>query len=141
MTSVHIGYFEAFKSSNTLILEGDADGLRALAETFRSLAAGTLDGVALHELPFMKVHHGVQVVATRSTHDRGTRRADAESVFYDPLAIHVLDPDSEDEERFVAVGLGSAGIILVVVYTLRGEEIRLISARRATRHEVKSYES
>lgn len=67
--------------------------------------------------------------------------ADAEGVFYDPLAIHELDPDSEDEERFVAVGMGSASTILVVVYTLRGEEIRLISARRATRHEVKIYES
>ena len=66
--------------------------------------------------------------------------ADAEGVFYDPLAIHQPDPDSENEERFVAVGMGSAGIILVVVYTLRGEEIRLISARRAARHEVKSYE-
>ena len=71
----------------------------------------------------------------------GVSFADAEGVFYDPLAIHQLDPDSADEERFVAVGMGSAGIILVVVYALRGEEIRLISARRATRHEVKSYES
>ncbi|MCI0558600.1 MAG: BrnT family toxin [Nitrososphaera sp.] len=71
----------------------------------------------------------------------GVSFADAEGVFYDSLAIHQLDPDSEDEERFVAAGMGSAGIILVVVYTLRGEEIRLISARRATRREVKSYES
>jgi uncharacterized protein len=71
----------------------------------------------------------------------GVPFADAEAVFYDLLAIHQLDPDSDDEERFVAVGMGSAGIILVVVYTLRGEEIRLISARQATRHEVKSYES
>ena len=70
----------------------------------------------------------------------GVSFADAEGVFYDPLAIHQPDPDLEDEERFVAVDMGSAGIILVVVYTLRGEEIRLISARRATRHEVKSYE-
>lgn len=71
----------------------------------------------------------------------GVSFADAEGVFYDPLAIHQLDPDSEDEERFTAVGVGSAGTILVVVYTFRGEDIRLISARRATRHEVKSYES
>jgi hypothetical protein len=71
----------------------------------------------------------------------GVSFADAEGVFYDPLAIHKPDPDSEDEERFVAVGMGSAGTILVVVYTLRGEEIRLISARRATRREVKNYES
>jgi len=66
--------------------------------------------------------------------------ADAEGVFYDPLAIHRLDPDSADEERFVAVGMGSAGHVLVVVYTLRGEDIRLISARRATRREVTNYE-
>jgi len=71
----------------------------------------------------------------------GVSFADTEAVFLDPLAIHQVDPDSEDEERFVAVGMGSAGIVLVVIYTLRGEEIRLISARRATRHEVKSYES
>lgn len=71
----------------------------------------------------------------------GVSFADAEGVFYDPLAIHQLDPDSDDEERFVAVGMGGAETILVVVYMLRGEEIRLISARRATRHEVKSYES
>lgn len=70
----------------------------------------------------------------------GVSFADAEGVFYDPLAIHRSDPDSADEERFVAVGMGSAGHVLVVVYTLRGEDIRLISARRATRHEVKSYE-
>jgi uncharacterized DUF497 family protein len=67
--------------------------------------------------------------------------ADAEGVFYDPLAIHSVDPDSEDEERFIAVGLGSASQILVVVYTFRGEEIRLISVRRATSREVKEYES
>jgi uncharacterized DUF497 family protein len=35
--------------------------------------------------------------------------ADAEGVFYDPLAIHQLSPDSEHEERFVAVGMDSTG--------------------------------
>ena len=33
--------------------------------------------------------------------------ADAEGVFLDPLAIHKLDADSEDEERFIAVGIGT----------------------------------
>ncbi|MEK6289028.1 MAG: BrnT family toxin [Acidobacteriota bacterium] len=65
--------------------------------------------------------------------------ADAEGLFYDPLAIHLLDHDSQDEERFVAVGTGSAGQVLVV-YAFRGEEIRLISARHATPHEVTEYE-
>lgn len=67
--------------------------------------------------------------------------ADAEGVFYDPLAIHLEDPYAEEEERFIAVGMGSIGQILVVVYTFRGEEIRLISVRRATGREVQEYES
>ena len=71
----------------------------------------------------------------------GVSFADAEGVFEDPLAIHCPDLDAQDEERFIALGLGSAGELLVVVYTLRGEDIRLISARRATRREVKQYES
>jgi hypothetical protein len=79
--------------------------------------------------------------AASNLRKHGVSFADAEGVFYDPLAIHRLDPDSEGEERFVAAGEGSAGIVLVVIYTLRGDEIRLISARRATRREVKDYES
>jgi len=78
--------------------------------------------------------------ATSNLKKHGVSFADAEGVFYDPLAIHQRDLDSEDEERFVTVGMGSAGQILIVVYTLRGEEIRLISARDATAHEVKEYE-
>jgi uncharacterized DUF497 family protein len=39
----------------------------------------------------------------------GVSFADAEGVFLDPLAIHQPDPDAEGEERFIAVGLGSAG--------------------------------
>ena len=59
--------------------------------------------------------------------------------FADALAIH--QPDTVGEERFIAVGRGSAEPILVVVYTLRGDDIRLISARRATRQEVTTYET
>lgn len=71
----------------------------------------------------------------------GVSFADAEGVFYDRLALHRPDRDAHVEERFVAVGLGITGDVLVVVYTIRGEDIRLISARRATRQEVKEYES
>jgi uncharacterized protein len=65
--------------------------------------------------------------------------ADAEAVFEDPLAIHCPDPDAEGEERFLAIGLGSVGELLVVCYTVRSDEIRLISARRAKRRERKQY--
>jgi len=51
----------------------------------------------------------------------------------DPFAMHRIDPDAEGEERFVATGTGSAGHVLVVVYTLRGDSVRLIfgSARHS----------
>jgi len=71
----------------------------------------------------------------------GVSFADAEGVFLDALALHRVDPDVESEERYIAVGTGSAGHMLVVVYTLRGEAIRLISARRASAAEVRAYES
>jgi len=62
-------------------------------------------------------------------------------VFFDPLAIYDMDPDSLEEERFIAVGMGNTGSILVVVYTLRGQIIRLISARSATKREREAYET
>jgi uncharacterized DUF497 family protein len=78
--------------------------------------------------------------AANNLRKHGVSFADAEGVFLDPLAIHREDPDAEGEERFVAVGLGSAGQSLVVVYALRDDEIRVISVRRATRREVRDYE-
>lgn len=78
--------------------------------------------------------------AARNLKKHGVSFADTEGVFYDPLAIHQMSPDSEHEERFITVGMDSTGRIPVVVYTLRGEEIRLISARRVTPSEVKEYE-
>lgn len=70
----------------------------------------------------------------------GVSFADAEGVLKDPLALTVQDPDSEGETRFITIGTGSAGELLVVVYTERNKEYRIISARRPTRKELKSYE-
>lgn len=70
----------------------------------------------------------------------GISFADAEGVLEDPLALTVQDPDSEGEVRFITIGMGSAGELLVVVYTERNDECRIISARRPTRKERKSYE-
>ncbi|MEL6221030.1 MAG: BrnT family toxin [Cyanobacteria bacterium J06626_14] len=65
--------------------------------------------------------------------------ADATSVFADDLAITIED-ERFDEERFITIGLDAFGRILVVVYTWREDDIRLISARKATRTEQKQYE-
>ena len=64
---------------------------------------------------------------------------EAASCLLDPLARVREDPDSEGEQRFVLLGMSSAGRLLVVVYTLRGENIRLISARKPTKREERSY--
>ena len=78
--------------------------------------------------------------AAENHRKHGISFADVEGVFTDPLAIHCPDPDSGGEERFIGIGLGNAGRVLVVVYALRGQDIRLISARRATKREVRDYE-
>ena len=51
------------------------------------------------------------------------------------------DDRSEAEQRFITIGMDALGRILVVVYTYRGESIRLISARPATKQEQKDYET
>jgi uncharacterized DUF497 family protein len=71
----------------------------------------------------------------------GVSFADAEGVLRDPLAITIEDPAAEGERRFVTIGLGSAGELLVVVWTERGDRCRVISARRPTRKERKQYEA
>jgi uncharacterized protein len=66
---------------------------------------------------------------------------EASTVFADSLAITIPDPDhSDDEERWVTVGLSNRHRLLVVVHTEEDETIRLISARRANRLERRTYE-
>ena len=70
----------------------------------------------------------------------GVEFADALGVFEDPDAITIEDPDSEEEQRFLSIGLDVLGRIIVVAYTYRDDDVRLISARKATKKEVKIYE-
>ena len=77
--------------------------------------------------------------ATANLRKHGIDFADAVSVFSDDLAITIPD-ERFDEERFITVGMDAFSRVLVVVYTWRGNEIRLISARKATRPERKQYE-
>jgi hypothetical protein len=61
-------------------------------------------------------------------------------VFEDEWALTLKEEHLGDEQRFVTLGTDFLERVLVVVYTYRGGEIRLISARRATRKERKAYE-
>ena len=68
------------------------------------------------------------------------RFADAMTVLEDGLALTIRDPFSEEEERWITLGRDALGRLLVVVYTWRGESVRLISARLATARETTQYE-
>ena len=70
----------------------------------------------------------------------GVRFADAESVLLDPQALTREDDTSQTERRFISMGLDAIGRIVVVVYGYDVDEIRVISARRATARERRQYE-
>jgi len=70
----------------------------------------------------------------------------AATVFLDPDTLSVFDSEhSQDEDRWITLGLDRTGILLVVCHTYREETetsamIRIISARKATKNEVRQYE-
>lgn len=71
----------------------------------------------------------------------GVSFEEAATVFGDPLGRIVADPrHSEEEERFVLLGISADEHLLAVMFVDRGEAIRIISARRATRRERRDYE-
>ncbi len=66
---------------------------------------------------------------------------EAKTVFTDPLYLDFYDPDhSDDEDRHIIVGESEQQRLLIVSYTERGQKVRLISAREATRKEKEAYE-
>jgi uncharacterized protein len=71
----------------------------------------------------------------------GVSFEEAATVFGDPLALTFADPDhSISEARFVTIGQSRQDLLLIVAHIERGQMIRIISARRATRQERTIYE-
>jgi uncharacterized DUF497 family protein len=71
----------------------------------------------------------------------GVSFEEAATVFGDPLGRIVADPrHSLEEHRFVLLGLSREQHLLTVMFVDRGEAIRILSARRATRRERRDYE-
>jgi len=78
--------------------------------------------------------------ARRNELKHGVTFEEAKTVFNDPFAVTVPDPDhSEEEERWLDIGLSAEGRLLVVWYTERGESIRIIGSRKATKKEEGEY--
>ncbi|MEI8352997.1 MAG: BrnT family toxin [Lentisphaerota bacterium] len=66
---------------------------------------------------------------------------EASYVLGDPLSITYPDPDhSMNEHRFITVGTSRSGRVLMVAHTYRGNNVRIISARKTTRQEQRHYE-
>ena len=72
----------------------------------------------------------------------GVSFEEASTAFKDTLSLIIDDPlHSSDEKRLVLIGMSYNNRILVVVHTERGDNIRIISARKATKKERKYYEN
>lgn len=71
----------------------------------------------------------------------GVSFQEAASVFGDPLSTTYHDPDHYiREHRFITAGMSQSGRVLMVAHTDRGDNIRIISARKTTRQERRYYE-
>jgi uncharacterized protein len=80
----------------------------------------------------------IKAVVNRAKH--GVEFEEAQTCLCDPQHIVFYDPDhSDDEDRELLIGHSSLGRLLIISYTLRGSVIRVISARKPTRTEARTY--
>jgi uncharacterized protein len=87
------------------------------------------------------VYEWDQEKAQRNFRKHGVAFDEAASAFLDPVALTYSDPDhSGEEEREITIGISSRGRLLFVSHCERPGGLRLISARRATRKEIRQYE-
>jgi uncharacterized protein len=77
--------------------------------------------------------------AASNLRKHGIDFADAATVFEDEMALTIDDYEA-DEKRYITIGLDALARILVLVYSWRGDNIRIISARKATPAERRQYE-
>ena len=93
----------------------------------------------MHTIPLVEYEWDEEKAAA-NLRKHGVDFADAALALEDELALTMTDLYSEREARFVTVGRDPYERLLAVVYTWRGERIRLISARETTSKERRDYE-
>ena len=76
--------------------------------------------------------------ANRKKH--GVSLTEGDGVLNDPLALTIEDDSALGEQRFISVGMNVFGNLRVVVYAPRGEDVRVISVRKAEPKEIRAYE-
>lgn len=70
----------------------------------------------------------------------GIAFSEVEPAFYDEHAQTIEDPDAQGEQRLITLAMDEQGRLLVICFTERGENIRVISARKASAAEAKAYD-
>jgi uncharacterized protein len=70
----------------------------------------------------------------------GVSLSEADGVLSDALALTVEDDAAQGEQRLITVGMNVFGALMVVVYTHRGDRVRVISVRKADPKERRHYE-
>jgi uncharacterized DUF497 family protein len=88
----------------------------------------------------MRIVWDLDKAAVNPRNHEGVTFEEAKLVLFDPFALTREDADAQGEQRFVTLGLGSKGRLLVVAYTYRKETIRLISAWKANEPQRRRYE-
>jgi uncharacterized DUF497 family protein len=88
----------------------------------------------------MKIEFDPDKAAANPLNHEGVTFEEAKAVLLDPYALTRENGDANSEQRFISLGMGAKGRILIVVWTLRGETIRLISAWKANQPQRRRYE-
>lgn len=94
----------------------------------------------VHTIERMEIEFDPEKAAANPWNHDGVTFDEAKAVLLDPYALTREDTDSQGEARFVTLGRGGKGRILLVVWTLRGDTPRLISAWKANQPQRRCYE-
>ena len=88
----------------------------------------------------MKIEFDPDKAAANPLNHEGVTFDEAKLVLLDPYALTREDTDANNEPRFITLGMGAKQRILIVVWTLRDDCVRLISAWKATQPQRRRYE-
>lgn len=84
--------------------------------------------------------HEEKAQANLKKHEVGFE--EAATIFNDPMILAMPDVTHSDHEiRYIAIGMSANGRLLVVVFSEQNDKTRLISCRKATKTEIKTYET
>ena len=88
----------------------------------------------------LRIDYDPDKAALNPINHEGVTFEEAKPALLDPYALTKEDTDAQGEQRFITLGMGAKNRILVVVWTLRDDTIRLISAWKANQPQRKHYE-